>query len=328
MSSVLIKSFVLDMINVHDGGGLGGARRFEFFLNGSRHDFPGAAGISVFIDNSKRYIGSYGSPESLFKTDLPVVDSVVYGWRTASDAFDGSAFRLIAVFDTSIEVDEIVYNAIHDWGTSAWLGYGLKDIIITYSEEDLSTNPTFGIDYVSVPIAPPGSLPGAVEIFNGEVRQHVQSNVRDDQIISVSPPTNVELDVTIVLAGGFTVKTPTPGSVEVDAVVDIIGGFSIDVALPVEMQAAVNLFGGFAVGTDKIVELDAVLSLVGGFDIATTKLSTVEMGAALSIAGGFGVDVNSICELKAILTLNGGFIVDVPPDELCFLPKFTEKRWC
>ena len=229
---------------------------------------------------------------------------------------------MIVVFTPAIEIDEIIFNNFHNYGGSTI--YGLKDIVISVSDQELVQSDT------SLPLSLPSTLPGAVEIFNGQVRQHVTSDIRDDEVLALNipePTIGVEVDAAIELFGSFEVNIPPPSSVELAATLELFGGFNVDVAKPVELAAILELFGGFEVDVDKSVEFATALELFGGFEVEIFPRVGIELSAAIELFGGFEVSVDKSVELSAIIELFGGFNVHIDTTE-CRLPKFNQKRWC
>ena len=302
MPSILVKSLAFDLLDTYTTDPLetrGGFRQFDFYLGGVKYLFPyNSPDILQYIDPVP---GSTFSVRAGFQTDNSLVGSSNNGWMSLSGAFDGNPLRIVVVFSSPIEIDSIVFNNFHSYGGSTYLG--IKSLIITATEETLGQADVDGV------IGPPSALPGAVEIFNGQVLEHVASNVPDNQVLALTliPNYSVEIDAALELFGGFEVRTPPGNSVELSAIIELFGGFEVDV--------------------DKSVELSAIIELFGGFEVETSPLVGIELSAAIELFGGFEVSVDKSVEFSAIIELFGGFNVHIDATE-CRLPKFNQKRWC
>ena len=322
MPSILVKSLAFDLLDTYTTDPLetrGGFRQFDFYLGGVKYLFPySSPDIQQYIDPVP---GSTFSVRAGFQTDNSLVGSSNNGWMSLSGAFDGNPLRIVVVFSSPIEIDSIVFNNFHSYGGSTYIG--IKSLIITATEETLGQADVDGV------IGPPSALPGAVEIFNGQVLEHVASNVPDNQVLALNliPNYSVEIDAAIELFGGFEVRTPPGNSVELSAIIELFGGFEVDVDKSVELSAIIELFGGFTVDIDRTVELSAALELFGGFEIETSPLVGIELSAAIELFGGFEVSVDRSVEFSAIIELFGVFNVHIDDTE-CRLPKFNQKRWC
>ncbi len=161
-----VRTVIFDCFNTW-GGNLLGIRSVEFF------DFYGQQ-IEINNDNVSCFTSSIFStryyPIYAFNTSLSKVGGDDYcSWVTESNV---AGARLICVFSDLIDFNEIVINNYHKSGTAT--NRGVKDIKI-YVTDEVYVDDTFNT-----------TISGASLIYDGEIKEHVYSDVVDDELITIS----------------------------------------------------------------------------------------------------------------------------------------------
>ena len=165
-STYVAKSIVFDFLTNH-GNAYAGIRSIEFKLAGELLDV-------VITDGSFYTNSSYDSrtvPANAFITSLSKTgDSWSNCWMT--NVGEGSTpDRLITVMNNPIVFDEIVVNNYHRSGT--FTDRGEKDTVIHISSDAITST------------VPYEAISNSTLIFDGELARHVDSNVVDDQILTL-----------------------------------------------------------------------------------------------------------------------------------------------
>lgn len=157
----LFKTIIIDITSNQGGTGTG-IRSIEFYDH---------AGNLIELPNTSYYT-AYGSsyavsnpPAYAFNTSLsetgPSADNEWYSTSTTN-------IRLICVFTTSRYISKIVINNSHDSGASTTKGV---NAYIIYASTTSYTTLTYG------------TITGLTRLCGGNLRQHVATDTRDDQIV-------------------------------------------------------------------------------------------------------------------------------------------------
>jgi len=160
--SALVKSVVIDCTDNY-GNTYMGFRSVEFKLATVLHN--------ITQSNSTSYATTeLGTGQAKFAFDTTLSKTGTWSntsWLTNAIKINQ---RLICVFDTPIEFDEIVINNYHSSGT--FTTRGVKNLIIT-STPDTYTTTTYG-----------ATVTNGTELYNGSILKHVASDTVDDQSIT------------------------------------------------------------------------------------------------------------------------------------------------
>jgi hypothetical protein len=155
------RSVIFDILN-NWASGFMGVRSIEFKLGG----------VTIANASPTAYATSTGSsslePEFAFDTTLPKTgDDVNNSWRTPFGKVSNQ--RLIVVFDSETNFDEIVINNGHDFGGSTDRGAKITKITVS---TDAITDTTY-----NAPVS------NSTVLNNTEWPQHIASDVVDDQTV-------------------------------------------------------------------------------------------------------------------------------------------------
>lgn len=172
--SVTAKSVIFDIDRPwHASSNYIGIRSIEFLLGSSVITMTSgftAYATTIFDSN---YAASCAFNTSLSKTGT---DENTCWVNDGSDDQE----RLIIVFDSPVEFDEIVVNNYHVSGAST--AFGAKNVVITYST-DAITNTAYG-----------ASISNSTTLFSGTFPEHVASDTADDQTVWPVPPVVIGID--------------------------------------------------------------------------------------------------------------------------------------
>jgi hypothetical protein len=319
MSSIRVKSFILDLYTnwYPPSSRFGTIRSIEFFFNEVKYLFPGATGLYTIIDSSK----DDRPVRWCVDTDLSVTGSSYQTqWKSDDNAFDSDVpFRIIIVFSSPIEIDKIVLNNGHQLGGDTI--FGVKDIAVGVSEQELVSGDA------AVPISPLSTLPGATEIFNGQVLQHIASDVRDDQILDLDLAPPLIVNASLGLYGGVTAEVPYPKDVNVAAAIGLYGGCSVSLDKAIKTLSAIGLHGGCSVRREIKVQSAAHVGLYGGAEISAGDVKSAEVSASLGLNGECAVEVEKQVISGADIGFYGWCAI-MMDDKDCRLPIFNNDRWC
>jgi hypothetical protein len=181
-----------------------------------------------------------GSLEA-FLSRYPKTGTLYYGWyqdnatNNDGELLNSDYVQLVIVFPFDITFDEFVINNFHH---SGWfVGGGVKDIQISYSESEISQADAENHD---------SPIPGEVFILEDQVPMHVASDVVDEYFISVpNAPPSSEVVVGIDLFSNFSANTDID-NISIGGVLEIGGSFGTrknGSALKCGLALAVSLTG-------------------------------------------------------------------------------------
>lgn len=294
-------------------------RSLEFYLGEVKYLFPGGTGFYSMIDPSKA-----GDPiKWSLDTDRSVTGtSYQTEWKSEYNAFTSDTpFRIIIVFSVAKEIDSIVGNNGHNSGNDTF--FGIKDIVISVTEEELVQADT------AMPMSLPSTLPGAVEIFNGLLNEHVSADVRDDQIIWEAPPPSDPLVVNISLSLGYSAEVYIPSTpVQANYALKLGASYVAHVSKSVIVSAGMKLNYSATVTKEVRVVARARLSLAYSCVVESQDNVNIVANSALKLKAFWVVDVAKT--VNADISLNLGFaaIIDTGQED-CRLLSFKESgRWC
>jgi len=160
---ITAKSVVFDCGSTWSGdpNGDAGIRSIDFYLAGS---------LVTLTETDFTAYGTFYSPyypRLAFITALSKTGT--WGGTTWLLYPSGGNLRLTIVFNNPQEFDTIVINNLHNSGLNT--ASGIKDLVITASD-DAITDTTYN-----------AAISNATALFDGELRQHVVSNVEDPETV-------------------------------------------------------------------------------------------------------------------------------------------------
>lgn len=161
----LVKSVILDCADNY-GDAFLGLRSVEFKLGGN---LIAVTGLNADF-YATTFINASGHPENAFITAL----SKTGGWIDNSwlaSSGNNTNQRLIIVFNTLVDFDEIVINNSHDSGL--FNIRGVENVKI-YTSTDEITSTVYG-----------QAIPNSALIYDSIFDKHVAANIADDQILSL-----------------------------------------------------------------------------------------------------------------------------------------------
>ncbi len=168
--SVIAKSIVIDMANNWGHITFIGIRDIALLLSSSRLAVTPGSGSTAYGNS----ISSNYLPDYAFQYDASLIgDTPFNGWLNAATTNQ----RIILVFDTPAEFDEIVINNYHDSGGGTT--FGVRDCIITISS-DAITDTTYG-----------AAITNSEVLFDGVFTEHEALNQADPE--AVYPVINIAL---------------------------------------------------------------------------------------------------------------------------------------
>lgn len=196
--SYTAKSVIFDIADGHGSSELLGIRSIEFKLSNTL--------ISLTTSDFTSYATSEETPEgtseyafttSLSKTGSAYYNSMLFAYE------DLTNLRLIIVFASLTEFDEIVINNYHHYGGGTSIGFNNVKI---YTSDSSVTNTTYG-----------NGISGYDLIFNSTFSQHAESDAADD--ISLTLLTGgQELDN--IVSGVPLLGTPEASTLSMDIVTE------------------------------------------------------------------------------------------------------------
>lgn len=163
--SIQAKSVIFDCATNWGNGTYMSIDTIEFKLNGVLITNPDPSAYAT------SYYDGYYHPKWAFDTDVD--KNLSWGnncsWVTSNNQTTNQ--RVIVVFDSITEFDEIVINNGHMGAT--FTDTGAKDVII-YASSDVITDTTYG-----------AVVSNSTTVFDGQFSQHVASDVIDDETLSL-----------------------------------------------------------------------------------------------------------------------------------------------
>lgn len=161
----IAKSIIIDIIDNWGQGDYVGLRSVELFLAGSKVYTP--LSLLTGYDTSASFDPKYAFMDEVSKTGGY---SATNGWFSNYGSFYEQ--RVVCVFPDPLAFDSIVINNHHESGYNT--ARGARNISVYYSTSTITT-------------AVYGSIaPNSVLIFSGQLRQHVASDVIDDQTLTLT----------------------------------------------------------------------------------------------------------------------------------------------
>ncbi|MDF1577669.1 MAG: hypothetical protein P1P81_04395, partial [Desulfobulbales bacterium] len=162
--SFLAKSVILDIAD-NWGDAYLGLRSVDFLLASVKEPVTesNATGYAT------TYYGGYTAIKA-FDTSLSKLDAGYFEWLTTSA---NTNQRLICVFATPVEFDEVVINNSHSNG--GFTTRGVKNVRVNIST-DAITDTTYN-----------AAIANATEIYNGQFGEHIASNVEDPETLVLIP---------------------------------------------------------------------------------------------------------------------------------------------
>ena len=174
-----VKSVIIDIADNWGGAVAMMCRALEFKNNGTLLQVGNGVSFTAYgSSHSAPYI-----PDNLF--DVTKSKTGVHagnGWQTNAG---NTNIRVICVFDTPQNFNEIVINNHHDSGAST--EYGIKNIKISISSDAITS------------IIYDEEISNSEKIFDGQIAQHVASDVVDDQYVSLT--LNKKIAITTTISG-------------------------------------------------------------------------------------------------------------------------------
>lgn len=165
-AEVSIKSVVVDIADNLGGSYNVGIRSIDFYQSGSKITL----GFDDFTAYETTKSSDLTSAAYVFDTSLSKVGSTTgKGWF--SNVFNTTNQRLIVVFNTELVFDEIRINNFHNSGNDT--NRGAKNVKI-HTSPDIITNTTYN-----------AAISNSVKIFDGIFRQHVSSDVEDEETLTL-----------------------------------------------------------------------------------------------------------------------------------------------
>ena len=167
--TVTAKSVVLDIADSQGDASFVGLRRVEFYLNGelvsiTDADFTAYATTSYNAAQDSKFA---------FDTSLPTTGvSQSTSWFSTSP--NDTNQRLIVVFNTTKKFDTILIVNFHHVGGITTRG---SNAVVIHASTDSISDVTYG-----------AAISNSVEIFNGSLGIHTGVDIRDSELVILSPP--------------------------------------------------------------------------------------------------------------------------------------------
>jgi hypothetical protein len=168
--AITAKSVIIDIADNYGGSSYLGIRSIDFLssgvLVGITTEFTAYATTEYDADSLAAFA---------FNTALSKIgDFLSTTWKSANNIITNQ--RLLIVFDTPTDFDEIVVNNLHFFGSlTTW---GSKNVVVTAST-DAITDTTYN-----------AAIANSTVLFTGVLLQHVAADVEDPQTIYYSPAVN------------------------------------------------------------------------------------------------------------------------------------------
>ena len=168
--SYTAKSVILDIADNYGNATNIGLRAVDFWFEGNKISVA-SADITCYATSS--YNDSM-YPWHAFDTSLSKTGSHLNtSWVTLQGPSYNDSQRLICVFDTAIEFDEIRINNFHSSGTP--YGYGAKNVVINISTDTI-TSTVYN-----------EAIANSTEVYDGTFDEHAATDTEDEQILAGQP---------------------------------------------------------------------------------------------------------------------------------------------
>lgn len=266
------KSVILDIADNHGDGSFLGIRSIEYKL----------AGVLVAVNsgNASFYQTSFRTDheaEYAFTTSLSKVGVDVAGlsWLTWTSAPGGGVTnqRIICVFDSPIEFDEVVVNNSHSSGGST--SRGAKSVKITISS-DAITSTVYN-----------EAIANSEVIYHNYFLEHVASNIVDDQTLNIFPEITFEstgaldldpgisVSLTALLSAGILDLDSYPGLITTLSPFESVGALDLDHGVSVDVQV---LASTGSLDLDPVIGIEiSPLESVGSLTLGSFELIAVPL---------------------------------------------------
>lgn len=142
-----------------------GMRSVEFYFEGTKHSLLTSTDFTAL--HTSRYSYGYESWRIFDATRVNTGGLYNNAWISGSGLITNQRVRIN--FVSPLIFDQIIVNNVHDSGGST--DGGVKNVKVYYT-----MNPTEDIQYGS-------HIPSGVLLFDGQFKQHVNSNIEDPEII-------------------------------------------------------------------------------------------------------------------------------------------------
>lgn len=253
--SVTAKTIILDIADNWGYASAMSVRSVDFKLSGALIDVY-EADITAYATTSYTSLGFY--PWKSFDTTLSKIGNRYDNCWISSNGNPGSQ-RLICVFDTPIEFDEIVINNYHSSGGST--DYGIKNTKI-YRTDNTVTDTTYN-----------AAISGGVLLFDGVVDEHVSDNVIDDQtVFSSTFDADVSITINATLSDTiFNLDFPVSTAMALD--VDL----SHSVGYPFSPILSIDMLPGLIFSTSYPISLQMKMDCVGPFELYYPVSATINI---------------------------------------------------
>jgi len=184
------KSIILDLADNHGNGFSIGIRSVDFWLDGSKITVL-SADITCYATTSSS--PTYNNVLTTFDTSLSKVGNSNYT-EWASGATTNQ--RLICVFDTAIEFDQIRINNYHNSGNNTEIGANNVKI-------NMSTDAITSTVYNE-------AIANSVEIYDGTFDEHAATDTEDEQILELNSADIVVLIPALTCSMGTNILVDLP----------------------------------------------------------------------------------------------------------------------
>ncbi len=176
MSYSNVKSVVIDIADNWDATEWGMAVRSIEFLNTDSDVISLTASDFTAYATTYNYLDDNSHPRNAFDTTLSKTGIDLNNeWYSDCDNYSGANQitdqRLICVFNNTQSINGIVVNNHHWYGDT--LGIGIKNVKIYFSTDTI-TDTTYN-----------ASISNSTLVFDGQIAQHVSSDVVDDQVLTL-----------------------------------------------------------------------------------------------------------------------------------------------
>jgi len=260
--SFTAKSVILDIANSYGGTTFLGIRSVDFWFESSKITIA-EADITCYATSS--FDANY-PPSHTFETAL-IKTSTITGTQWVSGNGQLTNQRLICVFDTSQEFDEIRINNHHNTGADGTRG--AQNVKITISTDAISDT-TYN-----------AAVANSSVIYNSTFDAHTASNVEDEQILTLIVPEitgDVEADIpapTCEIGSGAILETDIPALIST-----ISSGAFLETSIPAltmqilanEISHQGNLADSFGALT-MTGDTDVYDSVIGSFGAFTATMA-------------------------------------------------------
>ena len=188
-----VKSISIDITNNWAGTGHGTLRSIEFYSQGNLLPFADSDITCYrYLYNSASYKTTRHAKYAFITGLSKIGTDASTQWESADES---PPCRISCVFDTPINFDKVVINNGHVSGASTTLG--VKDVIITASSDTITS------------IVYDAAISNSTEIYNGEIAQHITSNIEANEVI-VNLYTTILPALTAIIGSGAMVEFTVP----------------------------------------------------------------------------------------------------------------------